>query len=393
MALVKPGTTKIKVVSEENERFKRSEASYDLSIAKYKQPISFANSVLSNKDSDSVNVQQPNEKLSTHTHLKTKWSSSDSAIVRVADDASTVHLAGPGKARITLKVVGNDWYEEQSGSYEQEVYVKPTITIFKTTATSKHADAVNGTAWSPVFTDDSFKVELRNEFSEKYQAAGRAKVSLLDSNGDKELAGKEINLPSGRGITTVTFEPKPEWVDKNLKIKVVAVNSVGQESQKFGKNEIKVENKFKPHEVWSRAAIYKNYTLHHGNGNQRNTCPVASSIFVAFSYSQVNWKLKLEFDKELLHPITIVKLQADVPRDGDDVTHMSSREDIYKTYDKSGNTILDDDCVESNNGDVYTVMTTEYMGKTYNYRTLNYLYWDGQGLNMGNDQVDGFIHK
>ncbi|CNL76089.1 hypothetical protein yaldo0001_27360 [Yersinia aldovae ATCC 35236] len=393
VALVKPGTTKIKVVSEENERFKRSEASYDLSIAKYKQPISFANSVLSNKDSDSVNVQQPNEKLSTHTHLKTKWSSSDSAIVRVADDASTVHLAGPGKARITLKVVGNDWYEEQSGSYEQEVYVKPTITIFKTTATSKHADAVNGTAWSPVFTDDSFKVELRNEFSEKYQAAGRAKVSLLDSNGDKELAGKEINLPSGRGITTVTFEPKPEWVDKNLKIKVVAVNSVGQESQKFGKNEIKVENKFKPHEVWSRAAIYKNYTLHHGNGNQRNTCPVASSIFVAFSYSQVNWKLKLEFDKELLHPITIVKLQADVPRDGDDVTHMSSREDIYKTYDKSGNTILDDDCVESNNGDIYTVMTTEYMGKTYNYRTLNYLYWDGQGLNMGNDQVDGFIHK
>ncbi|WP_261374760.1 Ig-like domain-containing protein [Yersinia aldovae] len=345
VALVKPGTTKIKVVSEENERFKRSEASYDLSIAKYKQPISFANSVLSNKDSDSVNVQQPNEKLSTHTHLKTKWSSSDSAIVRVADDASTVHLAGPGKARITLKVVGNDWYEEQSGSYEQEVYVKPTITIFKTTATSKHADAVNGTAWSPVFTDDSFKVELRNEFSEKYQAAGRAKVSLLDSNGDKELAGKEINLPSGRGITTVTFEPKPEWVDKNLKIKVVAVNSVGQESQKFGKNEIKVENKFKPHEVWSRAAIYKNYTLHHGNGNQRNTCPVASSIFVAFSYSQVNWKLKLEFDKELLHPITIVKLQADVPRDGDDVTHMSSREDIYKTKDKSGNTILDYNCV------------------------------------------------
>ncbi|CNH17109.1 putative adhesin [Yersinia aldovae] len=393
VALVKPGTTKVKVISLENERFKYSEASYELNIAKYKQPITFAKTLLSNQDSDRAIVQQPNEKLSADTHLQKQWSSSDSNIVNVANDGSTATLTGPGKARITLKVVGNDWYEEQSGSYEQEVYVKPKITITKTTATSKHVDAVNGTAWSPVFTDDNFKVELRNEYSEKYQAADRAKVSLLDSNGDKELVGKEINLPGGRGITTVTFEPKPEWVDKNLKIKVVAVNGVGQESQKFGKNEIKVENRFKPHEVWSRAAIYKNYTLHHGNGNQRNTCPIASSIFVAFSYSQVNWQLKLEFDKELLHPITIVKLQADVPRDGDDVTHISSREDIYKNYDKSGNTKLDADCVESNNGDIYTVMTTEYMGKTYNYKTPKYLYWDGSNSskNKGIDQSDGFI--
>ncbi|EPZ8123967.1 Ig-like domain-containing protein [Yersinia enterocolitica] len=390
VAFVKPGTTKIKVVSEENERFKRSEASYDLSVAKYKQPISFAKGLLSNKDSDNVNVQQPKEKLSALTHLQTQWSSSDSNIIKVANDGSTVTLTGPGKARITLKVVGNDWYEEQTGSYEHEVYAKPKIGITNTRATSNRTSKDNERVWSPVFTDDGFKVELRNEYSEKYQAADRAKVSLLDSNSDKELVGKEIYLPGGRGITTVTFEPKPEWVGKNLKIKVVAVNGVGQESQKFGKNEIRVENRFEPHEIWKDAIFTRNYSLHNNDGSKRDSCPVVNNLFYP-NYAQLNWRIQIALNKNMLYPMQIKMLESKVSGTGEYMEHInSSTQKIYDFYDKKNNNRLVNKCIRNDYGTYSTYMSIEYLGKEYKYVAVDDLYWDGNGSGRNSDQDTGF---
>ncbi|HDL8509688.1 TPA: Ig-like domain-containing protein [Yersinia enterocolitica] len=384
VALVKPGKTELIVISEENDRFKRSKDSYELNIAKYKQPISFTDGLLSNKDSDNVIVQQPNQKLSADVRLETKWSSNDSNIIKVANDGSTMRLAGPGKARITLKVVGNDWYEEQTGSYEHEVYVNPRIVIDKTTATSNRTGKDNGRVWSPVFTDDKFKVDLRTSGS-NYEKAKSVTVTLLD--GNKTLDSQEVSIGS---YPSAEFKPQPDWVGKSLKVKVVAKNVVGQESEAFWKDEIKVENKFKPHEIWNSAVITKNYTLHEPNGTMRATCPYVADIFGPKSYSQVNWRLRLEFDKKLLHPLTLDRLKADVPGDGDDVTHLTSVEGIVETYDKTDSDRLDTNCVEDDGGDIYTLMTVKYMGNTYKYKTPNHLSWGGRGKNMGNDQPDGF---
>ncbi|HDL8468630.1 TPA: Ig-like domain-containing protein [Yersinia enterocolitica] len=387
VALVKPGKTELIVISEENDRFKRSKDSYELNIAKYKQPISFTDGLLSNKDSDNVIVQKPNQKLSADVRLETKWSSSDNNIIKVANDGSTMRLAGPGKARITLKVVGNDWYEEQTGSYEHEVYVKPRIVIDKTTATSNRNGKDNERVWSPVFTDDKFKVDLSTSGS-NYEKARYVTVTLLD--GNKTLDSKRVSIGS---YSSVEFKPQPDWVGKSLKVKAVAENVVGQESEAFWKDEIKVENKFKPHEIWNSAVITKNYTLHEPDGTMQTTCPSIANWFGPKSYSKVNWRLRLEFDKKLLHPLTLDRLKADVPRDGDDVTHLTSVEGIVETYDKTGSDRLDTNCVRDDSGDIYTLMTVKYMGNIYEYKTPNHLSWGGEGKNMGNDQPDGFIPK
>ncbi|CRY22320.1 inverse autotransporter beta-barrel domain-containing protein [Yersinia enterocolitica] len=382
VALVKPGKTKIIVISEENERFKRSEASYELSVAKYKQPISFAKGLLSNKDSDSVNVQQPNEKLSTYARLETKWSSSDSSIIKVANDGSTAMLTGPGKARITLKVVGNDWYEEQTGSYEHEVYAKPIITITKTTATSNHVGKDNESEWSPVFTDDKFKVMLKNSGSD-YQKANSVTVTL--QHGNKELVSESMTIHSD---TYAEFKPQPDWVGKSLKVKVVARNAVGQESKDFLSNEIKVEkNKFKPHEIWDSAVFTRNYKLHESSGKVTEKCNVLAGLTTDNSW--LYWIIEIRTASELLHPLNVKLLQSKPDGDGFNIDHFSNWL-VSSTNIKNGDDLIDDTCSRGDSAEYTTTMNIEYMGNTYKYKTFKHLYWEGGGQNMGNDQSDGF---
>ena len=143
-------------------------------------------------------------------------------------------LTGPGKARITLKVVGNDWYEDQSDYYDQEVYAKPTITITSTKATSNHVSKDNERVWSPVFTDDSFKVSMETA-SSIYEKADHVTVMLLD--GTQELDSKNIGISS---LSAIQFKPQSSWVGKSLKVKVVAKNVVGQENEVTLAHEIRV---------------------------------------------------------------------------------------------------------------------------------------------------------
>ncbi|WP_227728608.1 Ig-like domain-containing protein [Yersinia proxima] len=380
VALVKPGTTKIKVISEENERFKRSEASYDLSVAKYKQPISFANSVLTNKDSDSAIVQQPNENLSAHTHLQKQWSSDNNYIVNIATDGSAAAFTGPGKARITLKVVGNDWYEEQSGSYEQEVYAKPKATITETIARSNSADKVNEIVWSPVFTDDDLKVKLRSEYS-GYKQATTATVSLLDSNGNIVLANETVYLRYDRGIETVTFKPKPEWVGKNLKIKVLARNIKGQESETFGANEIRVENNFKPHEVWRSAVLDKRTAQYDGYGKRiTGGCPIINKGH----YLELGWKINFSFDGELLHPMKISELNLyEWGPSGDDKKGLPLPiTGFFKNFEHETSTRFVNKYLAGEKGEVTINTFIEYGGNQYEYEGKTTLKWNASGFSV-----------
>jgi adhesin/invasin len=377
VALVKPGTTKIKVVSFENERFKHSEASYDLSIAKYKQPISFAKSVLTNKDSDRAIVQQPNEKLSADIHLQKQWSSSDNNIVEVANDGSTATLTGPGKASITLKIVGNDWYEGQSSSYEQEVYVKPTITITKTTARSKHVNKDNERVWSPVFTDDKFEVMLKTSSSD-YEKADHVTVTLLE--GNNELTSKSVNISSN---SSVEFKPQSDWVGKNLKIKVVAKNSVGQENEIFGNDEIKVENNFKPDEIWRNASISRKYNIfHQETGNEVDSCYPWLKLGPGTAIALI-WNIEFKFANQLLHPMQVTR--ARLSNTGKGFKKMDaikvSGPNFINDYNFRGNTRFVNDCLTRESGHVDIVITVKYQDKEYRYGGERSLKWDGAKRN------------
>ncbi|MGL4486094.1 MAG: Ig-like domain-containing protein [Yersinia sp. (in: enterobacteria)] len=377
VALVKPGTTKIKVVSFENERFKHSEASYDLSIAKYKQPLSFAKSVLTNKDSDRAIVQQPNEKLSGDIHLQKQWSSSDNNIVEVANDGTTATLTGPGKARITLKIVGNDWYEGQSSSYEQEVYVKPTITITKTTARSKHVDKDNERVWSPVFTDDKFEVILKTSSSD-YEKADHVTVTLLE--GNNELASKSMSISSN---SSVEFNPQSNWVGKNLKIKVVAKNSLGQENEIFGNDEIKVENNFKPDEIWRNASISRKYNIfHQDTGNEVDSCYPWGKLGPGTAIALI-WNIEFKFANQLLHPMQVTRARLSNTGKGfDKMDAISvSGPNFINDYNFRGNTRFVNGCLTRESGHVDIVITVKYQDKEYRYGGERSLKWDGAKRN------------
>ncbi|MGE4802845.1 Ig-like domain-containing protein [Yersinia hibernica] len=383
VALVKPGTTKIKIISLENERFKHSEANYELNIAKYKQPISFAHAVLSNKDSDSRNVQQPKERLAVNAHLETKWSSSDSRIVRVANDGSTMNLAGPGKARITLRVVGNDWYEEQSGSYQQEVYVKPKVSISSTRATSNHVSKDNERVWSPVFTDDNLQVSMTTA-SSIYERANSVTAILLD--GTQELARKDITISSSSAID---FNPKPDWAGRSLKVKVVAKNGYGQENEVTLAHEIRVGT-LEPIDIWKSAIFTRNYSLHNSDGSKRGSCPTVNNLFYP-NYARLNWRMQLKLNKDMLHPMQITSLESKSSRDGLTMSHISSAtKEISDSYDKTDDNRLINKCIKDEYGTYSTYMTIKYVGREYKYKAANGFYWEGGGDGKYVDESDGF---
>lgn len=105
--LVKPGTTQITVISEENERFKHSESRYTLDLRKFKQSISFVKSSqdigVAQNTVDLLNLQQT---LTPNAQLRTELSSSDTSVARVNSGNNKVEIRGKGgKTRITLKVL------------------------------------------------------------------------------------------------------------------------------------------------------------------------------------------------------------------------------------------------------------------------------------------------
>ncbi len=382
VALVKPGTTKIKVVSLENERFKHSEASYDLNVAKYKQPISFANNLRQNKDSDTISVQAPQETLPKDVNLETEWSSSASGVVTVSRDGGVTKLEGPGQANITLKVVGNDWYEAQSGSYQQEVFAKPNIVITSTTATSKQVKENNPSVWSPVFINDSFEVAVRNADS-KYQKAISVTAVLFGDGHELERKPTAIS-----DSATVTFMPKAGWVGKSLKVKLISEGKFGLQNETVS-DEIKVAT-LAPIDIWEKATLRSGYTIHnHNNDYLVDYC----SAGISNEYSQINWSLKLELKNTLLQPMKIISLES--RRDSGKgrnttSTHRHYKDPIVKSHDSGGSEMLESKCALSEYGYFFTYMTIQYAGKEYYYRTNGVLEWKGNGNGSGYDNKKEF---
>lgn len=382
VAVVKPGATKIKVVSLENERFKHSEASYDLNVAKYKQPISFANNLRQNKDSDTISVQAPQETLPKDVNLKTEWSSSASGVVTVAGDGSLAAIKGPGQANITLKVVGNDWYEAQSGSYQQEVFAKPDISIGSTTLTSNKVANNVTRVWSPVFTDDKLEVVVKNANS-KYEKADSIVVTLLD--GTQELAREEQTISTER---TINFMPKKEWVNKSVKFKVVAKSHFGLQKE-IVSDEIRVGT-LEPIDIWKKATLTRRYTLHNNNGSQRDSCPTANNVFYP-NFAKLTWRIQLDLNGEMLHPMKIKLLESKSARNGMNMAQIPSPTgEIYDSYSNSGDNTVINKCIKSESGNYLTYMNIEYVGNEYKYVTDGELYWEGGGNGRDSDRHNGF---
>ncbi|WP_145574069.1 Ig-like domain-containing protein [Yersinia mollaretii] len=380
--VVKPGTTRIKVASLENERFKHSEASYDLNVAKYKQPISFVTPVQQNKDSDTISVQAPQETLPQDVNLKTEWSSSAPGVVTVAGDGSLAAIKGPGQANITLKVVGNDWYEAQSGSYQQEVFTKPNITIRSTTATSNKVKKDNTREWSPVFTDDSFEVVV-NTASSKYEKADSIVVTLLD--GTQELAREEHTISTER---TIKFMPKKEWVNKSVKIKVVAKSHFGPQNDVVS-NEIRV-GALEPIDIWKKATLTRRYTLHNNDGSQRDSCPTANNLIYP-NFAKLTWRIQLELNNNMLHPMKIKLLESKSNHNGMNMAQIHSPTgEIYDSYSNSGDNTVMNKCIRNEYGNYLTYMNIEYVGNEYKYVTDGELYWEGGGNGRDSDRHNDF---
>ncbi|WP_253271903.1 Ig-like domain-containing protein [Yersinia mollaretii] len=384
VAVVKPGATKIKVFSLENERFKYSEASYDLNVAKYKQPISFANRLQQHKDSDKISVQAPQETLPKDVNLKTEWLSSASGVVTVAADGSLVAIKGPGQANITLKVVGNDWYEAQSGSYQQEVFARPNISIRSTTATSNKVNENDARVWSPVFTDDGLAVVV-NTANSKYEKADSIVVTLLD--GTQELAREEQTISTER---TIKFMPKKEWVNKSVKIKVVAKSHFGPQND-IVSDEIRVDApKQEPIELWKEATFNRSYTLYEMGQNPTSNCSAISS----FDYAQLNWTLRINLKKGMLHPIRVAWIESTSDNKGNTIRKTISPNEPnatkYDLYEDKGNDRIMSRCLKSESGTYSTRMGIEYAGKEYKYVTNSGLYWEGGGHNRNVYSTVGF---
>ncbi|WP_145563898.1 Ig-like domain-containing protein [Yersinia aldovae] len=402
--LVKPGTTQITVISEENERFKHSESRYTLDLRKFKQSISFVNSSqdigVALNTVDLLNLQQT---LTPNAQLQTEWSSSVPGVASVNPGNTKLEIKGKGgRTRITLKVLGNDWYEEQSAHYDLTVYGRPNIKVTAAVTNNDKSDT-NTSVWSPVFTDDSFKVIVRNSDME-YEVANSATVILLGNK--KELEKKTLNMGGAGTTSEFEFMPNTNWSGKKLTYKVTAKGVFGDEieSASSGTTQVK-ENTLNPIDIWKSATMTGKAEFRNNNSVAMSYCPAIADSFglsQGILHSEFMWTLDLNIgNKKLLSPMELTNFTTDAIKASASVGHVVNLKDevhsgknkrimdIFETFNRSGESRLDSNCVEDDYGQYITYITVEYLNKSYSYKTSKEFYWEGRTKNS--QQTSDFV--
>ncbi|WP_261423544.1 Ig-like domain-containing protein [Serratia quinivorans] len=219
VTLVKPGVASINIATAENERFKAGSDVYILTLQKAKVAVNFSNGQKL-QEKDSVTLQSTDKPLPSDINLKSQWTSSDEKVIKLSGTGG-VQQHSTGRAELTLKVLGNDYYEESSGSYAIEIYGAPKIKLTDINFYSLGAKQ-SGTDWKPYLVDDSFSVAWRSEDNSEYRKPSKVVISLMS---DRDIVFDKKEYSNGETGGTATFTAKSHWVGTALKIKVEAYGS------------------------------------------------------------------------------------------------------------------------------------------------------------------------
>nr|WP_249324876.1 Ig-like domain-containing protein [Enterobacter mori] len=196
--LKKPGFAIVTASVAENPRFNAASASWTLDYKKARIPVTFAESLIKKAETDSIaRVQSPEGSLPVD--VVQKWSSSNSTTLNVDADGK-VSRQKAGQTLITLTIVGNDYYDETSGSYEVKLYGVPQVNV--TTAAIALNKVASYSDWTPFYVTDEISVKWTPRKDDEFHRAKSITIELVDKSTDKILKTMDSTQSEGEAVVT-----------------------------------------------------------------------------------------------------------------------------------------------------------------------------------------------
>lgn len=233
---IKPGSTSLTVSTVETEQFIATSVDVPYVLSKATHDLSFdVAEVKTTDEEETFTVQQPVKPLPEDANIT--WSSSDNNVVNISNLGSVNGKAGKGRARLTLSVAANEYYNASSAYYDVLVYTRPAVNLGAINYISKGSTGSSG-RWTPVFTDDNIIITWSADTSNDFSKPESVTVYLKDSNGNT-LAEKTESSASGSKTTTIT--PKESFWGKAMHVELMA-KGFGTLATSIVSDKIAVEN-------------------------------------------------------------------------------------------------------------------------------------------------------
>ncbi|MCT8230982.1 Ig-like domain-containing protein [Proteus terrae] len=226
---IKPGDTKITVLSQATEQFKSSSTVINYTQDKGTINYQFKNSdetlIVDALSSGVLAAQVPTPLLPIGTNAI--WSSSNPKAVEVTPKGAITHLS-IGKATLTLSIKDDVYYHDNHNSYNITVKPAPYVTIdslkFKSAGRETIASNTNNLSWQPVYISDN-EITVNWSSSETPHAIN---FELYDEKNNLiQLEERQNYSPKNNISTPVIFSPGESYINKpqNLKLKVITFDS------------------------------------------------------------------------------------------------------------------------------------------------------------------------
>ncbi len=293
---IKPGETTITFNTPETEQFFAESVDVSFVLKKASINIGFSKAEIKMTDEQSFALQQPARTIPTDA--KTVWESSDSSVVKISQSGNVQGAVSKGKARLTLNIVANDYYNASVGHYDVLIYSKPSINMGSISYISKGVSSSSG-EWKPLYTTDALTVVWSADTSNAYTAPDSVDIVLKTRSG-VVLSSQTQRSPTG-SIST-TFTPQRSFWGQNVTATLVAKGYGGLETTLVSGNNAYIQPPtlvdIKPF-ITGNSYVYT--TLQSGN-------PTAYCKSTAFDPA-TDWRGKGQLDlklngKKLLAPVT-----------------------------------------------------------------------------------------
>ena len=319
---IKPGDTKINVVSEATEQFKSSTITVNYHQEKGTLNYTFKDQVVALSDDYTNNG--PIEAQKTINPIPSKaqavWRSDNPNVVNITPDGMITKLS-VGSTKLILEVLNNNYYQDYNNSYSVNVAKTPKINIdqiefISMDAKSSETNTTN-INWHPLYKTD-------NSFTVKWSPVGEdphaVDFVLRDKNNTEIKRISRLNYqPTVNLKDPVVFNAIPENYLNNNNTLVLEVNIFDLNNKSYKKfYNINISG-IDAQSATTLMNINKNSIfIHTFNGSSTTThCQYPSETEPTHLFIKVEVSLHRQ-DKELLYPIKLNAKIRDVTLGGSD---------------------------------------------------------------------------
>ncbi|MCW6566805.1 Ig-like domain-containing protein [Yersinia ruckeri] len=372
ITLLKAGDTSIKATIEQTDQFKASEAEYVLNISKAYLPLNFNDQLKQYSVHNKPARVQPLNLPSDLPTSAVRWRSSNPSVMNIESNGRVNHVSS-GESDISVEIAENDFYVENRAKYLAEVYQNPTIDFTGGKTVSKGIETNSFTKWSPAFEGDKMLINWRTNGNGKFAGPQNVKIELVEQGTGHVLFDKTFTSNLSNGSVLVEDNHARKLVGKKLVAKAKVTGNSGLSTEKVS-SEITI-NHLSPDEIWKSIEVQRGYSFYE-KGTMVNKCHRSKLAWDDDININMNWRLKIDFDKRLLFPMQVVFRKGSAVILNKDISGT-----ISEGQSPSANYLpetLHTDCYENHNDTSLLELEINQLNKKTKY-DIQKLYWEGLG--------------